>query len=333
MANRFWVGNGGNWSDALNHWSASSGGAPNASKPTSADNVYFDANSVSNPTQTVTVDESSACLDMDWTGATNTPTLALTGGVNLSYSGDVAFIAAMVASGTSSVTAVGTSGTQKLTTNGLTIACGLGKSGAGGTLQLADNLTSTSPIFLISGTMDTNNKTVTTTLFEFLFLSTGTLTLGSSVLNVSRWIYENGTLTLTPNTSTIKVSGTGVFTGGGIITYNNVELNGTAHTISGDNTFAKVKLAAGSTITITPASTQTIRRLTTLATASNPTTIQTGGAAATIQKHRGYCELNHVDLTAIVAAEKYRYYAGNDSTDGGGNTNWIFTHKVRPEVD
>ena len=46
MADRYWVGGDGNWSQANLHWSDTSGGSPSSSfLPTSADNVIFDANS------------------------------------------------------------------------------------------------------------------------------------------------------------------------------------------------------------------------------------------------------------------------------------------------
>ena len=46
MANRYWVGSTGTWTLTLTtNWSASSGGSSGASAPTSADDVYFDANS------------------------------------------------------------------------------------------------------------------------------------------------------------------------------------------------------------------------------------------------------------------------------------------------
>ena len=46
MADRYWVGGTGTWdTTSTANWSASSGGAPGASVPTSVDNVFFDANS------------------------------------------------------------------------------------------------------------------------------------------------------------------------------------------------------------------------------------------------------------------------------------------------
>lgn len=46
MANKFWVGGDGNWSDAANHWATSSNGTPGAGNaPTSVDVCIFDGNS------------------------------------------------------------------------------------------------------------------------------------------------------------------------------------------------------------------------------------------------------------------------------------------------
>ena len=64
MADRYWVGNSGNWSDT-NRWSASSGGSSGASVPTAVDNVYFDALSF-DASSTVALDASAFCLDLNW---------------------------------------------------------------------------------------------------------------------------------------------------------------------------------------------------------------------------------------------------------------------------
>lgn len=72
----YWVGGTGNWSDPT-HWAFTSGGAGQASSgciPTRYDSVYFDANSFSAGGQTVTVDVTAECANMDWRGVTNTPT-------------------------------------------------------------------------------------------------------------------------------------------------------------------------------------------------------------------------------------------------------------------
>lgn len=55
MATKYWVGNGGNWSDTA-HWALSSGGTGGAALPTIDDDVYFDDSSFTLSDQTVFVD-------------------------------------------------------------------------------------------------------------------------------------------------------------------------------------------------------------------------------------------------------------------------------------
>lgn len=54
MANRYWIGNTGQWDD-IAHWSETSGGVGGASKPTVNDAVYIDANSFSSDGQTISM--------------------------------------------------------------------------------------------------------------------------------------------------------------------------------------------------------------------------------------------------------------------------------------
>ncbi len=440
MADRFAelpIGNS-NYS-SVNTWKATTGGATGASVPISTDNAYTNADSVQGAAATLTVDDTAACLDTDWTGATNTPTLVVT--AQLNFYNDCTFIAAMAITGLAGVSS-SIAGSGTLTTNGVTVGCAyIGKGSIGaGTLILGDNLITSGFIIHNNGTLNINGQTVTCTTVTETSANARTLTLGAATINCTAWDYSGSNLTITANTATIKITGTGALTGGAA-DYNGAdfELNGTAHTVSGtftcthltrtgtaaactvtfnsnftcigtltlngnaagnrltvggtasiltclsfagnhvdfstsltliltnagaggttfagngqayphvrvegagaytltitgDNTFEKLRndsSVAVKTILLTPTSTQTIRNLQVFSSAANVAVFQTGGAAATIKGHRGYCELNHVDLTNIVATEKYRYYAGNNSTDGGGNTNWIFTHKARPEI-
>ena len=92
-SNYYWVGNSGNWSD-VSHWATTSGGTTKYTVvPTSADNVFFDANSFTLASQTVTVNVAANCLNMDWTGALNTPTLA--GGSAINIYGSLTLISGM----------------------------------------------------------------------------------------------------------------------------------------------------------------------------------------------------------------------------------------------
>lgn len=90
-ANRFWVGDGGTWSDTA-HWSATSGGAGGQTVPTTSDNCSIDANSITTGSQTIDASGGFSCLDMDWTGALHTP--AFTMGPN-HIAGNLTLIAGM----------------------------------------------------------------------------------------------------------------------------------------------------------------------------------------------------------------------------------------------
>lgn len=68
MANRYWVGGSGSWSDASNHWASTSGGSgAGVNLPTINDDVYFNAQSF-DASGTITLDISANCKNFDWTG-------------------------------------------------------------------------------------------------------------------------------------------------------------------------------------------------------------------------------------------------------------------------
>lgn len=82
MATRYWVGGSGNVSDAAGHWSATSGGAPGASKPGAADDVIVDVNS-GTAGFTITVNEATSWRTFDKTNA-NQHTVAISATFSLS---------------------------------------------------------------------------------------------------------------------------------------------------------------------------------------------------------------------------------------------------------
>ena len=70
MANRYWVGGTASWDGtAGTKWATTSGGAGGASVPTSADDVFFDANSGA---VTVTKTGTEFCASCNFTGFTGT---------------------------------------------------------------------------------------------------------------------------------------------------------------------------------------------------------------------------------------------------------------------
>lgn len=323
MADRYWVGDGGNWSDNTNHWAASSGGAANETKPTSSDNVFFDASSFSSGSQTVTVDESADCLDMDWTGATDSPTITISNALDIF--GSLTFILAMtITATTQNVFFKATASGKTVTLNGNTLAVNVRFTGAGGwTLQDAFNTTTGKFILFQRGTLDTNDQTITCGKFAPTDATARTLTLGSSVINCTQWdLTDPSNFTFTANTATIKVTGTGAFDGGGQTAYYNVELNGTAHTISGDNTFAKLSLnpSGAQTITFTDTSTQTVARMERTGTGLITMTGTGAGGWAVDKTGPGSVSLENVTIDECTATPDNMWFFPR-SVDGGNNFN------------
>ena len=75
---KYWVGNGGNWQDST-HWANASGGIGDQPKPTYTDTVIFDANSFTTGSQTVTGASDptghAEVLTINFTNVTNNPTV------------------------------------------------------------------------------------------------------------------------------------------------------------------------------------------------------------------------------------------------------------------
>jgi hypothetical protein len=341
---RYWVGGSGNWSDATNHWATSSGGAGHSSNlPTSSTDVCFDANSFSGASQIVTVNATAYCKNMDWTGATNTPTLRFpSASSKINVYGNITFIAAMsvtdAGSGAPSLTLEGAV-THLLVTNGLAIGSNtlIFSITSGDTLSLQDNLTAPGIVCgtASTGTLTTNNFNMTLALGVYAPLAgAATFNLGSSTINVSTvygWRVSNSVI-VTANTATINVSGTGAFAGGSTTAYNNINLNGTAHTVSGSftaNVFTRngtsattdsVTFTSGSTVTATTVAmigySTTSRLLVQSSLLGSPATITATNWTGTVNADfMDITATNAIDLSAITGL----------SGDCGGNTGITFT--------
>lgn len=154
MADRYWVGNGGNWNDTA-HWSASSGGASGASVPTSSDNVFFNGSS---GTGTCTINVTANCLNFDTTGSTiGTIAGSFT---TLNVYGNMVLKSGLSFSKTGTINFLATSGTKTITSNGVNIYSAIVLNGSGGTFQLADDLYIRENFTRTAGTFDPNSKTV-----------------------------------------------------------------------------------------------------------------------------------------------------------------------------
>lgn len=255
-ASRYWVGGSGNWSDNTNHWAASSGGSPGATIPTSSDDCLFDANSFSGAGQTVTLTADANCLNLDFTGTTNSPNIAGSSW-SLNVYGNATFISSMSYSiGQTAFKATSTGHTIKM--NGLTVSSGFTFNGVGGGWVLQDNLnTGNGYLQLTAGSLDLNSKTISSGTIVISGSSTKTLTMGTSNWTVtnngsggSTIINNSGSnLTVTANTATIILN---TITNLPIISPGSINWNGasivftpvgaTTITLNNSPTFANITL-------------------------------------------------------------------------------------------
>ncbi len=297
--------------------------------PTNADDTLFDSGFPS-AAQIANVNATAYCKDMDWTGAGNTPTLAIAS-ANINIYGSMTTIAAMVVTQAINYNFLlaATSGSHNITTNGLDIRK-IHFNGIGGTWVLIDDLTALAPvtgaITFTAGTLNLNGKTVTHT-GSFTFPSTGTkvLTPGSSVINGAGWNYSGSNLTLTANTATINCSGN--FTGGAITTYNIINLTGATSIVSGDFTCAQLNLASGTTQTITFTAGQVITVTTSSSlsgSAGHVHTLTSTGEWSIIKTGGGTILADYVTVRYCQARPANTWYARPPSTDNGGNTGVVF---------
>ena len=238
-------------------WSATSGGVSGASVPTSADNAYMNVNSFTAASQVLTVDTDVNCLDMDWTGATNSPRMTLVnGGQAVVVYRNATFISAMstLASGGYWKIIMAGAGDHTITQNGCNLQ-GVSFLSNGGTTTLGGAWAPgpTTRLTVGAGSFDTANYAVSVSYFDKTGADVVTVTLGSSLIIVTEsyagalggWTFSGANTNLVAGTSTIRLINQATshnhFTGGGY-TYNIVELAGDAHEIIGSNTCAILRL-------------------------------------------------------------------------------------------
>lgn len=331
MASRYWVGTDGSWSDTAN-WSDTTGGTGGFSVPTASDDVFFDASSGSG---TVTVDVSSVCDDLDFTGFTGT----FAGSAALAISGSLTLATGMTRTYTGAITFNSTATGKTLTFNGKTTASTFTFNGVGGgwTVQDAWN-NGTSDITLTAGSLDTNDQTITLGVFTSSNSNTRTIDLGTSTINATSWNTGTTTnLTFTVGTSTIAIygsfAGAGIFGGG--LTFNivSVAYTSTSNTFnfSGANTFSTLTINGHSTKTasVTLFSNQTVTGTFTIAgnSLTNRLLVQSStlGTARTITA--ATTTLSNCDFMDITGAGAGSW-SGTSIGNALGNSGITFTTPV-----
>ncbi len=246
----YWIGGTWSWSTAW-EWSQSSGWAANGRVPLPQDTAIFDANSFSAGSQTVTQDM-PRIPTTNWTGVTNTPTW--TTSTAASVFGSITLVSGMTLTASTQAYTFEWRTTHTLTNAGKTWAKNFTLAAPGWTLTLQDAFTTwaTNSLSVTFGTFSANNFDLSIGTFSSSVSSTRAIIMWSGTWTLL-WTWGtlwsvNATLSITPWTSTIKITDTsnGVtsFTGGWL-TYNNIWYSRWAstwsNTIVNSNTFNDFK--------------------------------------------------------------------------------------------
>lgn len=284
-----------------------------------------------------------ACVDLDFSGFTGTWSAAsMNVAGNLTLGGGMA-----VSSNSNAITFTATS-SKTISTNGVPINMPLTFNGVSGTWVLQDDLSldgaSARTLTLTNGTLDANNNNVTAGLISSsnsntraISMGTGTWTLTSSG---TVWNLATTTgLTVTPSTSTIKLTDASAtaktFSGGGK-TYYNIWLTGAGtgtFDFVGSNTFNNFKAdTPPHTIRFTAGTTTTVTSWSVSGSSGNLMTISSiTGASHTLTKSGGrQISSDYLSVTNSTASPANTWFAGANSTDGGGNSGWLFTVVTPP---
>jgi hypothetical protein len=296
--------------------------------------------------RTISADMRYLGKNIDFTGMTGSPTLSNTG--NAFLTGSLTLIAAMTVTGNSFIM-LNRSGTKTFTQNGATIS-------TGGTFRFrstdsiielgSDMNTPTAEVNIDRGTFTTNNYTITSNRFSNATVNPATLNMGSSTINIvnnnalpytlsntdAAFVYNGADATINIGTSTLARTIAGGDKSLGILNY--VVSGSTASlSITGSNTFKEINFrdasnarsllfTAGTTTTITNA-------FNVQGTAGKLMTIGSVTAANhTISDSSNSIDIDYVSVSRSTGVGANGLYAGDNSVDGGNNTNWYF--KKRP---
>lgn len=167
--------------------------------------VVTEANSISfnviAGTGAFTITSTHAVRSLDFTDGVNPTGFAgAFGNTSSTIYGSLKASTGMTRNAGGTITFAATSGTQQITTNGITFDCAITQNSPGATLQLQDNLTmgSTRTFTLTAGTLDLSNGNRT--------LSTGLFASNNS--NTRSIAFGTGNITLTQNGATIWTTAT-----------------------------------------------------------------------------------------------------------------------------
>lgn len=212
---RYWVGGAGDWNDAT-HWSLTSGGVPGACIPTVYDDVIFDgASGFTTGNNAVTVNNGNAyCHNMDWSTATNIPSLVKAAAWNIEVWGESLVLNPAGFFNVSPLTLKGPTATTM--TGSVTGKFDINIDKQGSSLTIANDFTNTQTnINLINGAFNAIGRKLDIGNFDNQGLNNAMdVNIEGSAIKLKSWRYSgdstvHGLSTLGSNLNTVIFNATG----------------------------------------------------------------------------------------------------------------------------
>lgn len=333
---------GGGWnSNATPQWALTSGGTPSFNNfPLPQDTAIIDDVGLTSG-NTITSGSNNppfGTIDM------STRTLPMTFGISTSAQtiyGDLTLSSAVTVTATSgSLTFSGYNKTQTITSATVSFANAFTVNNPTVTVTLADNLTTTSAtaFSVLSGTLNLNGKTLTSSLFSSTGALTRNITFGDGTIITSGATFTaSGTNLTTSGTGTISMTraSSKTFAGGGF-SYPTLNQGGAgALVITGANTFANItNTVQPSTITFPASTTTTVENFIVNGTVGNLVTINSSSSGT--QATLAYTGSSTIDVNFLSIKDSNAtpgiatWYAGDTSVDVSNNNGWFFV--VQPQA-
>lgn len=320
------------------YWSGTSGGNVSTNVFTSRvplpqDNVFFTGTFLTS--QTITVDMPRFGKNIDFSGATNPPSLGAS--LNFSIFGSLTMHSSQGTSGTFTITFEGR-GSHTITSGTNQWGHSLSVDSFGGTYQLQTDVSTGASVILLNGTFDWNHKNIraanhqtNVTTTRAILNATGRLTLTTAptiwTINTTNLTFDPSDLEIdilssSANARTFNLAGLHY----GLIQYN---ANGGALTLSGGGEIDRLRVrpTVAQTINITSGTTVIIHNYDINGSTGKLKTLKStsGGSPATISTPSGIVSMDYMSIQDITATGGADFYAGTHSTNVSGNTGITFT--------
>lgn len=338
MANRYWIGGSGTWSDS-SHWSGSSGGGGGASVPSPSDDVIFNAASFSANNQVVTLASDSGnifCKSINTVGVdrpfvfdTVAITLYLYGDATLSPNLSLKSPGHLKFMIVGNVVFTQNGAELRTTTEGsdIYILNSSSQITLGGPLSI-------SSIYQRAGTLITNGQELTTTSFFMDAFTDTSLNITGSTMNIIEGTGPDSSFVLLPGPGVLTASGSTLFLKAPSWDYSSggrslpdVRIVAPNVRLIGNNTFGT--LTAKEKFIVESGKTQTVGTLSMNGSVSTPIKLRssTPGSPATLSKSSGMVNTSYLDIQDSIATGGATWNAAN-SINSGNNTGWNFVNSV-----